>query len=289
MASFEDYRKTYARNWNKLTIRSERREEARNVGARIMEGKPHYLVIQERTKVPWWFTGLCHYRESTFDFETYLGNGEPLSRRTRLEPKGRGPFSSFEEGAVDAFKIKGWIGARDWGIERASYRLETFNGFGYHGKGVNSPYLYGGSILYGPPEAKAGKYTRDHYFDPNYVEKQLGTLVVLKALITLDESIKVEESPPDVVERDDLVVHGILWVQQSLNKLGARPRLEEDGINGPLTMALVRRFQKENDLEVDGLAGPQTIGEIARHLERLQANPPMPADATIDALRKALG
>ena len=46
-------------------------------------------------------------RDSTFDFDTYLGTGEPLNRVTRLEPKGRGPFKSFEDGAVDAFKIKG--------------------------------------------------------------------------------------------------------------------------------------------------------------------------------------
>jgi lysozyme family protein len=287
MASFEDYRETYARNWKNLVIRPERRTEAREVAERIMEGKSRYFVVQERTKVPWWFTGLCHYRESTFDFDTYLGNGEPLNRVTKLEPKGRGPFKSFEDGAVDAFKIKGWLGADDWSIERICYRLETFNGFGYHAKGVNSPYLYGGSTLYGPPEAKGGKYTRDHYFDSNYVDKQLGTVVALKMLASMDPTIGFD-APPDAPQEDDHVAHGILWVQQSLNKLGAKPALEEDGVNGPKTMAMVRRFQQESDLDVDGLAGPETIGEIGKHLKRLEDHS-SPSAQAVEALRKALG
>jgi lysozyme family protein len=287
MASFEDYRAAYASNWHKLVIRQERRDEARKFAQRLLNGKPRYVAVEQRTDVPWWFTGLCHYRESTFDFDTYLGNGEPLNRKTRLEPKGRGPFKSFEDGAVDAFKIKGWLNASDWGIERVSYRLETFNGFGYHKYGVNSPYLYGGSTLYGPPEAKGGKYPRDHVFDPKIVDKQLGTLVLLKKLIELDASITFEPPAPDVEEDEDHIERGILWVQQSLNELGARPPLEEDGVNGPLTMAMVRRFQQENDLEVDGLAGPHTIGEIDKHLKRVRA-PVSPTEQTIEALRKAL-
>lgn len=287
MASFEDYREIYARNWGNLVIRPERRAEAREVAERIVEGKSRYFVVQERTKVPWWFTGLCHYRESTFDFDTYLGNGESLSRVTKLEPKGRGPFKSFEDGAVDAFKIKGWLGADDWSIERTCYRLETFNGFGYHGKGVNSPYLYGGSTLYGPPEARGGKYTRDHYFDPNYVDKQLGTVVALKMLASMDPTIGFD-TPRDAPQEDDHIAQGILWVQQSLNKLGADPPLEKDGANGPKTMAMVRRFQQENDLEVDGLAGPKTIREIAQHLNRLK-DQSTPTAQTVEALRRALG
>jgi lysozyme family protein len=287
MASFEDYRESYARNWKNLVIRPERRAEARKVAERIMEGKPRYFVVQERTNVPWWFTGLCHYRESTFDFDTYLGNGEPLNRVTKLEPEGRGPFRSFEDGAVDAFKIKGWLGIDDWSIERTCYRLETFNGFGYHGKGVNSPYLYGGSTLYGPPEAKGGKYTRDHYFDPNYVDRQLGTAVALKMLTSMDPNIGFD-APSEVPQQDDYIAHGILWVQQSLNKLGAKPPLEADGLNGPKTMSMVRRFQQENGLEVDSLAGPQTMGEIEKHLKRLEDHSTPTAQA-VEALRKALG
>ena len=100
-----------------------------------------------------------------------------------IVPKGRGPFTgpdAFANGALDALRLEGFIGANDWGIARTLYRLEGFNGYGYHGKGVNSPYLYGGSTVYGPPEAKGGKYVADHVFNAGVVDTQLGTAVILK-------------------------------------------------------------------------------------------------------------
>jgi peptidoglycan hydrolase-like protein with peptidoglycan-binding domain len=96
------------------------------------------------------------------------------------------------------------------------------------------------------------------------------------------------DAPRDALQEDDHIAHGILWVQQSLNKLGAKPALEDDGVNGPKTIAMVRRFQQENDLEIDGLAGPETIGEIEKHLKRLQ-DQSTPTAQAVEALRKALG
>jgi Putative peptidoglycan binding domain len=112
----------------------------------------------------------------------------------------------------------------------------------------------------------------DHARRAPSVDKQLGTVVTLKMLASMDSTIGFN-SPRDAPQKDDHIAHGILWVQQSLNKLGANPQLEEDGINGPKTMAMVRRFQRENDLEVDGLAGPETIGEIGEHLGAVATSP----------------
>ena len=168
MASFAEYKNAYENNWADLEIRANRLQEARNQANRLLHGKPTYQQIESKTGVPWWFVGLCHYRESNFNFDTYLGNGQSLARVTTIVPKGRGPFTgpdAFINGALDALRLEGFIGANDWGIARALYRLEGFNGYGYHGKGVNSPYLYGGSTIYGPPEAKGGKYVADHVFD----------------------------------------------------------------------------------------------------------------------------
>jgi peptidoglycan hydrolase-like protein with peptidoglycan-binding domain len=61
-------------------------------------------------------------------------------------------------------------------------------------------------------------------------------------------------------------VHDTLWVQQSLNTLGANPPLAEDGVNGPLTMAAVLQFQQANFLSPSGFADPATIGAIERKL-----------------------
>jgi peptidoglycan hydrolase-like protein with peptidoglycan-binding domain len=53
-------------------------------------------------------------------------------------------------------------------------------------------------------------------------------------------------------------------VQKSLNKLGANPRLAEDGMNGPNTKAAVSQFQQQNGLKDTGLADAATITAIAQ-------------------------
>jgi len=70
----------------------------------FLKGRNTYQQIETKTGVPWWFVGLCHYRESHFDFNTYLGNGQALGKITTIVPKGRGPFlgaNAFVDGAVD--------------------------------------------------------------------------------------------------------------------------------------------------------------------------------------------
>ena len=60
--------------------------------------------------------------------------------------------------------------------------------------------------------------------------------------------------------------HDTLWVQQSLNVLGANPPLAEDGISGPLTMAAVAQFQQANGLSPSGFADAATMAAIERRL-----------------------
>ena len=274
MLTFRDLKDGYERNWANLQIRPQRADEAAKEAKRMLKGKTTYQQIEAKTNAPWHFVALCHYRESHFDFDTYLGNGQSLGRMTTIVPKGRGPFTgpnAFVDGAVDAFRLEGFLGATDWSIARTLFRLEGFNGLGYHSKGVNSPYLYGGSNIYGPPEARGGKFIRDHVFDPNTVDPQLGTAVLLKALLELDHSIKLDGVSPmpdgstePATEPDDELAQSILSVQKSLNKLGANPRLAEDGMNGPNTKAAVSQFQQQNGLKDTGLADAATITAIAQ-------------------------
>ncbi|OPY93719.1 hypothetical protein A5906_18225 [Bradyrhizobium sacchari] len=266
MVSFENFKNEYERNWASLEVRPGRLADANGVARKAINGKATYQQIERLTGVPWYFTALCHYRESNFDFDTYLGNGESLHRTTTLVPKGRGPFATFVDGAVDAFRIENFIGAQDWSIARMLFRLEAFNGFGYHAKGVNSPYLYGGSNLYGPPEARAGKFVRDHVFDPNHVDSQLGTAVILHAMMSLDSSITLDGSPQFAgrIEPEDDAASTIVLMQQALNRLGANPPLAEDGINGPKTRTAVSQFQQQNGLRDTGLLDGATMAAITR-------------------------
>lgn len=271
MASFEQYRVGYEGNWSNLRIRPNRAAEAEREARHLLAGKARYQAIEARTGVPYWFCGLCHYRESHFNFDTYLGNGQSLHHVTTIEPKHRGPFNGpdgFVDGAVDALKLEGFIGAKDWSTARTAYRLEGFNGYGYHGK-TNSPYLYGGSTLYGPPEARGGKYVKDHDFEAGVVDPQLGTLVILRKLMDIDASVQFGPMVPSTAqasEPDDKLAHGIVWIQHALNMLGADPRLIEDGKSGKATMGMLSAFQRENGLTDTGLADAATIAELEKHL-----------------------
>jgi lysozyme family protein/peptidoglycan hydrolase-like protein with peptidoglycan-binding domain len=269
-ALFQQFKAGYENNWQNMQIRPGSAGQANREAARLLKNKSIYQQIEAITRVPWYFIGLCHDRESGFDLNTYLGNGQALNRVTTIVPKGRGPFlgpNAFVDGAVDALRIQGFVGASDWSIARTLFRLEGFNGFGYHSRGVNSPYLWSGSTAYGPPEERAGKFVADGVFDPNKVDPQLGVAVILKELMGLDNSITfgvAPSTPSGLPEPDVSLADDVLHVQQSLNKLGIDPQLVEDGINGPRTKAAISLFQQQNGLNDTGLPDAATIAAIAK-------------------------
>jgi putative chitinase len=65
------------------------------------------------------------------------------------------------------------------------------------------------------------------------------------------------------------VRHSTVWIQQSLNKLGADPPLVPDGSFGPLTAAAVRHFQVAHALTPDGKISQETIAAIEQALGTL--------------------
>jgi lysozyme family protein len=170
----------YATLWNSLKINPERVAEAQKTAKKIFANKSHYMAVEAVTGVPWWLIGVLHMRESNCDLRTYLGNGQSLDEVTTQVPEGRGPWSSFEDGAIDAMRYEGFDKVKDWSMEHALFLAETFNGPGYHNKGLPSPYIVGGSN-----KQKPGKYTEDHGFDATIMDSQLGVACMLQALIQL--------------------------------------------------------------------------------------------------------
>src|ERR1700722_1327471 len=152
---FQKYRAGYENNWQNMQIRHDSIDQAKKEAARLLTHKAIYQQIETITGVPYSFTALVHYRESGSDFNTYLGNGQPLNRVTTIVPKRRGPFRDFVDGAGEVLRIQGLGGATYWSVARMLFRLEGYNGYGYHSRDVNSPYLYSGSTVYGPPQARA--------------------------------------------------------------------------------------------------------------------------------------
>jgi lysozyme family protein len=73
--------------------------------------------------------------------------------------------------------MKGYARQKDWSVPRALYRFESYNGWGYRGRNVNTPYLWSFSKHY-----SKGKFVSDGKYDPSAVSKQCGAAVMLKAL-----------------------------------------------------------------------------------------------------------
>jgi len=241
--------------------------------------KTRYLSIAKRSDMPdigWLFIAVSHYRESSQNFEKNLGQGDPLGEITTHVPAGRGPFlgpTAFEDAAVDALVKCSPYAARltDWSIGGMLTNLERYNGVGYFNRGLTSPYIWSGTDQY-----EKGKYVADGVFDPEEVDKQLGCAGLILAIMGLDPSIKFDATvQPEQPVRDGM------WLQTSLNKLGASPQLEVDGIVGSATRNAVRAFQLIQNLVVDGLVGPATFAALDAALAAGKTIPTMPVPPEI--------
>lgn len=250
------------------------------VATRLVAAKARYQAVEQRTGVPWPFIAVTHERESSQDWNTQLGQGDPLNQVSTHVPKGRGPFKTWEDGAYDALVNCGPYAARnkDWSIGGFLTMLERYNGVGYANRGLPSPYIWSGTDQY-----RAGKYVADGVFDPDAVDKQLGCAGLLLAMMALDPSIKFDGStklPPAPLPETTQVKDGA-WLQTSLNKLGANPQLEVDGAVGPATRNAVRAFQLAQGLVVDGLVGPATFDALDKALAAGKPVPTLPVPPEI--------
>lgn len=184
----------YAAQWDKMKISAGRKAEFQQIAEYAFANRQQYLVVEENTRVPWAMIACIHKRESDAQdkhgnplFTSYLGNGQPLNKKTTIVPKGRGPFDSFEEGAIDALKIDKFTLITEWRLEKALYYLELFNGTGYELHGLPSAYIWGGTNI-----QKPGKYTSDGKWNARVVDGQPGCAPMLWAIIQLDPSSEIK-------------------------------------------------------------------------------------------------
>jgi lysozyme family protein len=178
----------------------------RAIAQKIIANKAKYQAVEAKTGVPWFMIGPIHNRESSLRFNAHLHCGTPLTARTTLVPKGRpkkgSPPFTWEDSAIDALSEPphDLTRVKDWSLERILYETEKYNGWGYLGKG-NSPYLWAATTEY-----RGGKYVRDHVYDPNAWDKQLGCVALLKALAELDAGVarrlgnRQAAPPQDVID-----------------------------------------------------------------------------------------
>lgn len=249
--------------------------------------KGRYLAIARAAGMPdiaWVFIAVSHYRESSQNFSKSLAQGDAWNKESIHVPAGRGPFKSFEDAAVDALVNCGPHAARlkDWSIGGMLTNLERFNGVGYYIRELPSAYVWSGTDKY-----EKGKFVADGVFDPNKVDQQLGVAGLILTMMQLDPSIRFDGPAPQVQPKPvvqqpmDKPIRDGIWLQNSLNRLGADPKLELDGIVGPATRNAVRAFQLAAGIEVDGLVGPATFAALDKALAGGKRVPTLPVPPDI--------
>lgn len=194
--SFEAWKIGYKSLWEAMVVGKVK--EAGKQARDILAVRGRYETVETSTGVPWFVIGICHVREAGDppDFKAVLHNGERIvgtGKKTRLVPKGRGPFGSWFEAAVDAVNIEHLNGVNwkdGWGPEHVAYFLEVFNGTGYRGHGIPSPYLWGGTSV-----QKRGKFVQDGVYDASTMDPQVGGMAILRELMLLDPSISFSATP----------------------------------------------------------------------------------------------
>lgn len=176
-----DLKTTNATRWANMRISAQKGPAFKAVADRLKSptSRERYQHVATKTGVPWEVIAVIHQREASGNFNTYLGNGQPLNKKTTIVPKGRGPFATWEEGAIDALVNAAPKAAsnKDWSVGGTLAKIEEYNGLGYANKGVPSPYLWAGTNQY-----VKGKYVADHVYDPEHVDTQLGAAGLLKFL-----------------------------------------------------------------------------------------------------------
>jgi lysozyme family protein len=177
----------YGRMFGKLAVRPQYSDKANWHLEMMRRSRERYERVATATGVPWHFIAATHGLEASFNFRAHLHNGDfPLSARTRQVPAGRPtqwlPPSDWESSAKDALRLLGFTGQKDWSLERTLYRLEAYNGLGYRGLGVPTPYLWSFSNQY-----DRGKFVADGKFSRTARSQQCGAAVMLKLLADAGE------------------------------------------------------------------------------------------------------
>lgn len=228
--------------------------ETARAAHKLLGYKERYESVWRTTNVPIVLLAALHNRESDADFRTYLGNGEPLNRVTRLVPKGRGPFvgpHAWEAGANDALHIDRLDQVANWSWEKALYYGELWNGFGPRNHGIHTGYLWSGTTHY-----TRGKYVADGVWNGAHVDTQLGIVPVMREMVALDPGLNLPmESGGEA--RTMLPLPLASQIQHMLNLAGFGP-LAEDGSIGFRTRTAIRAFQSAHSLVPDGIVGPKT-------------------------------
>jgi lysozyme family protein len=180
-----------ARRWQAMHTKSELGRVLESTAERLVatDAKAHYVNVSRRTGVPWYVIAVIHERESSQSWRASLAQGDPWNHISIHVPRGRGPFSSWEDAAFDALMHCPPFAARwtDWTVGGLLTLLEEYNGLGYAARDVPSPYIWASTDQY-----QHGKYIADGHYDSVAIDHQLGCAALLASMMRQDSSIKID-------------------------------------------------------------------------------------------------
>jgi lysozyme family protein len=281
MFTFAETKAGYASLWDAATVTPDKKAQAESLAKRIITDRSVFAEVEAATGVPWYMVGCLLYRESDLSLSTYLGNGQPFDRVTTEVPAGRGPFATFQAGAIDALNHDGLAGIApaDWTIERVLYWCERFNGQGYFSKGGNSPYVWSWTSEY-----HGGKFVRDGVYDASTWDVQAGCAAILKELEALGAAAFAREAHADAPSAPLVVIPA------SPPLVAAAPAIAPAPAAAPLPVDQITKFRnfllEETEIaaEVDAFKADlrRKLAAIDAEIEAfaLIAGPPAPKPAT---------
>lgn len=178
--------------WNKTTVNPHLVPTLDGVAHRLVDStaKNRYLIVQSQTTVPWYVIAVIHEREASQSWMASLAQGDPWNKISVHVPRGIGPFDSWEDAAIYSLRKCAPFAAHwaDWTTGGLLTILEEYNGLGYAGMGLPSPYIWASTDQY-----THGKYIADGHFDPHAIDHQLGCAALLVRMINMDSSIKIQD------------------------------------------------------------------------------------------------
>lgn len=175
----------YANAWSEVALLQEYLVQINEATDRVIQGKPRYMrVAKALENAPWQLIGAIHHLEGNCDFKRTPHNGEKIigtGKQTVLVPKGRGPFTTWEDAAIDAYKMSGFHWIKSWTVARCLSVAERHNGLGYlnYHRKENTPYLWAQTSM----SDGYGKYVADGKYDEMApTHGQTGVVAILKML-----------------------------------------------------------------------------------------------------------
>jgi uncharacterized protein (TIGR02594 family) len=251
MIKFADLAAEYKSLWDTAAIRPEKAQIVKAVAKQLRDFKPTYDQVSAATNdIPWFLIGLIHSLEASFNMKAHLHNGDPLTAHTVQVPSGRpktgSPTFSWTASAIDALTMHGMhnIGKDGWSIERISFELERYNGFGYRRNHptVKSPYLWSCTNHY-----TAGKYVGDHKFSMTAVSAQVGAMAILKQLVddgVVKLGVQANVPPPPPPPPPAPVPTGLFLADTRPFGLRAEPKVGAERLLSVMTDMPVRKLEE---------------------------------------------